>query len=83
MSFNQEVVIGNSVTKIMASFLSSCPNFNQFLIIPYSVTDIDGGFLYGCTSYENNIYCPNNVSAPSGWSDSVFIGCINPNSTDK
>ncbi|MDR2836448.1 MAG: leucine-rich repeat protein [Bacteroidales bacterium] len=66
-SFNQLLTISNSVHHIGDDFLVNCETFNRHLVIPGSVDSIGMNFLGGdCSNYAGTIYCPGNISKPSG-----------------
>ena len=59
-SFNQSIVIPNSVTDMSGCF-RECFNFNQPITIPNSVTNMYGCFEH-CASFNQSITIPNGVT---------------------
>jgi hypothetical protein len=80
ISFNQPLIISNSVHSIGRFFLCNCGVFKHHLVIPNSVDTIGAEFLSGSV-YNGTVYCPGNISKPSGWSVAgAFESCISPTS---
>jgi hypothetical protein len=73
-SFNQPIVIPNTVTTIRDNFLSGCTLFNQPITLSNTLTHIQHSFLYGCTAFDQDITIPNGmVSIASDSSGRGFL----------
>ena len=72
-NLNQNILIPNSVTKMLSTF-GGCTNLNQNILIPNSVTEMFLTF-GSCKNLNQNILIPNSVTDIS----SVFSGCTNLN----
>ena len=70
-SFNQNILIPNSVTTMSLTF-RKCSSLNQNILIPNSVTTMPHTFS-NCTSLNQSILIPNSVTAMLG----TFSDCTN------
>lgn len=62
-SFNQPLVLPNSLTSIGTYFMQNCFAFNQPLIIPNKVTTIGTYFLGGCSAFNQSLILPNTLTS--------------------
>lgn len=75
-SFNQAIIIPNSVTSIEGNFLSNCSSFNQQVTIPNTLTSVGHGFLQQCSSFNQPITLPSSMTQIP---DSFLYMCNNFN----
>ena len=68
VSFNQPIVIPNTITQIGDNFLFECTSFNQSLYISDNVTNIGNNFLMNCFEFNSDIYISKSIGMiPNGF----------------